>query len=128
MDFIINDPRIDADHSTILQLLDSSRDLPDGADPRDLRRLLVKVKHHVVVHFVDEEFIFEKQYSMPPDYVTMHKQEHVRIRDVVLDSVRDAEDPDGPVIRERLTSIRREIERHIFEVDAQMNDYLPARR
>lgn len=125
MDAYINDPRIDREHDEIMQLFESYGAVRDSATAEDLRRLLAKIKEHVVVHFVDEEFIFERQYEMPDDYVAMHKQDHERIRRLVLTKTNSASTDGTEGVARSIDEIRTAIVDHIRDVDAKMNEYLP---
>lgn len=122
----INDPKVDAEHAMILQLLESCLSLEEPVDQDEQRRLLVRLKDHVVVHFVDEEFLFEKQYSMPAEYVAHHKAEHERLRSLVLASTKKllSGDGDARAFREGVAALGAEIEAHIRTVDAVMNQYI----
>lgn len=120
----MNDPKVDAEHAMILQLLESCLSLEDPIHPDERRRLLVRLKDHVVLHFVDEEFLFDKQYSMPADYVAHHKAEHERLRALVLASARDLLDCDADTFRDGVAALGVEIDTHIRTVDAMMNTYI----
>lgn len=127
MDTHINDPRVDREHDEIVQLFASYEAVRESATPEDLRRLLVRIKEHVVVHFVDEEFIFERQHQMPADYVAMHKQDHERIRRLVLRLTVGESHGGADELGRSIDEIRTAIVDHIREVDAKMNEYLPER-
>jgi len=126
MDYRINDPKIDADHGEILQLLDSLTRVADSVPADELAARLVKLKDHVVIHFVDEEFILERQYEMPSAYVARHKDEHRRIRKDVLARIASLRDAGHEAVRSGIVDIRNWIETHIRTVDAEMNLYLPS--
>jgi len=126
MDYRINDPKIDAEHGEILQLLDSLTRVADSVPAEELAAKLVKLKDHVVIHFVDEEFILEREYDMPAAYVSRHKDEHRRIRRDVLARISSLRDAGHEAVRSGIADIRNWIETHIRTVDAEMNLYLPS--
>lgn len=128
MQYEINDDRVDADHRLILQLLESFVSLPDDSGRDTVLELLAKIKEHVVVHFVDEEFIFEKELCMPADYVTFHKQEHERIRDRVLSAIGSLQNDEGADMRATVSAIRRDMVNHIEMVDSKMVPYAARKR
>lgn len=121
----INDKKIDYEHATIMQLLESAARLGRTASPDDIRDILKKVKEHVVIHFVDEEFIFTRQHPMPDEYVTMHRREHESIQNDVLRRIDEADLTKPNQVEGLLRQIKERIERHIREVDSEMNRYLP---
>lgn len=84
-DFLIGDERIDAEHAQILNTLDEIKNANDS----DLSGLIFKLKNHIVIHFIDEEYVFTKQYNMPKEYIDRHIQEHHEIRENVLNILRD---------------------------------------
>ena len=128
MQYEINDDRVDADHRLILQLLESFVSLPDDSGRETVLEFLGKIKEHVVVHFVDEEFIFEKELRMPADYVTLHKQEHEKIRDRVLSAISSFQDGEGADMRATVSAIRSDMVNHIEMIDSQMVPYAARKR
>lgn len=124
MDFHINDPRVDQQHGEILQLFDSFDGVGQDASPEAIRSLLAQIKEHVVVHFTEEEFLFEKQFTMPADYVARHKAEHARLRDEVLAELSQLDLSDGAAVAAAVGRAREDLVRHIRDVDVQMNQYM----
>ncbi len=125
MEITINDKKIDYEHASIMQMLDSAARIGRSADRDDIKDILKKVKEHIVIHFVDEEFIFTRQHPMPAEYVELHVNDHKRIQNEILLAI-DTADLDSPdEIASLIREIREAISRHIREVDAQMNRYLP---
>lgn len=124
MDFHVNDLRIDQQHAEILQLFDSYDGAGKDATPEAIRSLLLRIKEHVVVHFTEEEFLFEKQFTMPADYVAWHKAEHARLRDEVLAELSQLDPGDSAAVAAAVDRAREELVRHIRDVDVQMNQYM----
>jgi hemerythrin-like metal-binding protein len=121
----INDRKIDYEHATIMQLLESATRLGRTASPEDIEGILKKVKEHIVIHFVDEEFIFTRQHPMPDSYVEMHRHEHEAIQTDILRRIDETDLASPDQVQALLSAIKISLERHILEVDAQMNRYLP---
>ena len=125
MTMTINDKKIDYEHATIMQLLESAARLGRTAPQDQIHGILRKVKEHIVIHFVDEEFIFTRQHPMPESYVEMHRHEHEAIQTELLHQINQTDLSSGTQVEALLRSIKSRLERHILEVDAQMNRYLP---
>lgn len=125
MDVTINDAKIDYEHASIIQMLESAQRIGAADAHADLRTILIRVKEHVIVHFVDEEFIFSRQYPMPPEYVERHKRDHAAIQNEVLRKIEEAEGAAPEQVMRMIREIRERIETHIEQIDAEMNRYLP---
>lgn len=123
MEYEINDARVDGEHRLILQLLESFASLPSDSERETVLELLTRIKQHVVVHFVDEEYIFEKELRMPQDYVAFHKSEHEKLRDRVLSAINACKSNSQPDMHSLVASIRDEVVNHIETVDSQMVAY-----
>lgn len=126
MAFHTGDPKIDREHAELVQLFESFDGLTDNATAFEVTSILAKIKDHVILHFVDEEFIFTKQYAMPPEYVERHLAEHERIRTAMLSRIRTMNLDDASSCRVDVGSMRDELVRHIEEIDSQMNQYIGA--
>ena len=120
MDFEINDDRIDVAHRLILQIIDSFAALPKDAEEETVVRLIERLREHATDHFAEEEHIMEDELRMDADYLTAHRRDHNRLRDMVTQAS-DAVARDGVSGAERiLAELREAVKKHIFTLDAQM--------
>ena len=126
MHWTINNAKIDYEHASIMQMLDSAARLGRSASREEIDAIIKRVREYTVVHFVDEEFIFTRQYSMPEEYVQFHKREHELIQNEMLEHIGNTNLDEPDQVEKLMLTIRDRITDHIREVDAQMNAYIPA--
>lgn len=130
-DFYIRDSRVNQEHSDILQIASSVKFFIDTEPNREsllefLGDASKEIKRHITIHFYDEESLFHI-HKMPEEYIKRHQKEHNEIRKELFEILdMDVSGLTRKEIAELAMSIIHRIEKHILEVDKEMNDYLPA--
>lgn len=115
MTYIVGDTKIDNEHREILHLFDLFDNIPED----QYQEFANRVKKHVVIHFIDEEFIFTKQYNTPQEYQERHIAEHEEIRNLIIEKLDDLEN-----LGDSLEFIEETLTNHIVGIDLEMSQYI----